>query len=269
MKAARRTLSCIAFGVRFELTADTEALLAKMQERAPWSAEVCDDRLGQAGRFSVASAGEAYCLSASEEVLAEGAELGPILDRLGRELMVHVAEHSPERVFVHAGVVGWHGDALVLPGASFAGKTTLVAALVRAGATYYSDEYAVIDENGRVYPYARELQMREAGGIMQRAVAIDEIDGCMGTGPRPVSRVVFTQYAEGAVWQPEPVSPGMAALEMMRHTIPVRRSPARVMESLARMMEAATALRSMRGEAEETAAALLAAMSMSACEAAR
>jgi hypothetical protein len=104
---------------------------------------------------------------------------------------------------------------------------------------------------------------------MQRAVAIEEIDGCMGTGPRPVSHVVFAQYAKGAVWQPEPVSPGMAALETMRHAIPVRRSPGRVMAALARMMEAATALRSMRGEADETAAALLAAMSNSACEAAR
>ena len=68
--------------------------------------------------------------------------------------MVHVANYAPDRVFVHAGVVAWRGRALVLPGTSFAGKTTLVAELVRAGAIYYSDEYAVLDEQGRVHPYS-------------------------------------------------------------------------------------------------------------------
>jgi hypothetical protein len=34
---------------------------------------------------------------------------------------------------------------------SYSGKTTLVSELIRAGATYYSDEYAVIDERGRVH----------------------------------------------------------------------------------------------------------------------
>jgi hypothetical protein len=50
-------------------------------------------------------------------------------------------------------------------------------------------------------------------------------------------------------------------LEMLRHTIPVQRTPARVMATLTRMMRDAQAFRSARGEAEATAAALLAAMS--------
>jgi hypothetical protein len=49
----------------------------------------------------------------------------------------------------------------------------------------------------------------------------------------------------------------MAVLEMLRHTVPVQRAPARVMAVLATMMETATALRSERGEARETARALL------------
>jgi hypothetical protein len=36
----------------------------------------------------------------------------------------------------------------VLPGRSFAGKTTLVAALVQVGAEYWSDEYPVLDAEG-------------------------------------------------------------------------------------------------------------------------
>jgi hypothetical protein len=160
----------------------------------------------------------------------------------------------------HAGVVGWQDRALLLPGTSFAGKTTLVAELVRAGATYYSDEYAVLDQHGRVYSYPRDLQMRLAGSPQQSAVAVEHLTGTVGTSPLSVSRVVFTEYRESGHWNPEPVSAGMAVLEMLWHAIPVQRTPARVMATLARMMETATAVRSERGEASEAANSLLTAI---------
>src|ERR687894_479249 len=50
-------------------------------------------------------------------------------------------------------VVARGGRALVRPGPSLSGKTTLVAALVRSGAAYLSDEFAVLDPEGRVHPY--------------------------------------------------------------------------------------------------------------------
>jgi hypothetical protein len=52
----------------------------------------------------------------------------------------------------------------------------------------------------------------------------------------------------------------MAVLEMLRHTIPVQRTPARVMSTLGKMMETATAVRSERGEARELTRILLAAI---------
>ncbi len=63
-----------------------------------------------------------------------------VLEALERDLQLHVAERARRRVFVHAGVVGWGGRAIVIPGRTTRGKTTLVKALVDAGATYYSDE---------------------------------------------------------------------------------------------------------------------------------
>ena len=65
-----------------------------------------------------------------------------------------VAEWTRSLVFIHAGAVGWRGKAIVFPGNSFFGKTTLVAELVRRGAAYLSDEYAILDENGVVHPFA-------------------------------------------------------------------------------------------------------------------
>jgi hypothetical protein len=260
MTGGLRSLYCISFGVQFQLTADSDLLLAAMQESAPFGTEFSVAPTGDARQFTLLASreGTGYRLIADGESVAE--ELKLILDQLARDLMVHVANHAPDRVFVHAGVVGWQGHALVLPGASFAGKTTLVAELVRAGAIYYSDEYAVLDERGQVHPYARDLQIRGTGGSEQRAVAVEDLNGSTGAAPLSVSHVVFAEYVECGRWSPEPVSAGMAVLEMLRHTVPVQRTPARAMATLARMMETAIALRSERSDASEAAGWLLTAM---------
>src|SRR5262249_48159665 len=92
--------------------------------------------------------------------LARTHDLEDALAVLEHDIQLYLAESARGRLFVHAGVVGWRDRAIVLPGHSFSGKTTLVATLVRAGATYYSDEYAVFDRQGKVYPYARPLSLR-------------------------------------------------------------------------------------------------------------
>jgi serine kinase of HPr protein (carbohydrate metabolism regulator) len=254
-----QSLDCIAFGVRFRLQADSERLLERMLQCAPFSTQPCATPAADPQQFALFSpeANAAWRLFIGDRLAFESRDDQSALAELTRELMVHIANYAPDLVFVHAGVVGWKGHALVLPGTSFAGKTTLVAELVRAGATYYSDEYAVLDDQGRVHPYSRDLQMRENGSHEQTSVAIEVLNGNAGTAPRPVSHVVFTEYLPSAQWSPEPVSAGLAVLEMLRHTIPVQRTPARVMATLAKMMETATAVRSERGEAAETARALL------------
>src|ERR671929_229610 len=83
----------------------------------------------------------------------------------------------------HAGVVGWQGRAILIPGRSFSGKSTLVAALVRAGATYYSDEFAVLDERGRVHPFPKKLSMRLEGSARPRFAPVEELGGRRGTTP--------------------------------------------------------------------------------------
>src|SRR3954469_9856881 len=76
--------------------------------------------------------------------LARTRDADELLESFASDLHLHVAEMARRRVFVHAGVVALEGRAVMLPGRSHAGKTTLVAELVKAGATYYSDEYAVL-----------------------------------------------------------------------------------------------------------------------------
>jgi hypothetical protein len=63
--------------------------------------------------------------------------------------------------FLYAGVVAWQGHAIVFPGRSLSGKTTLVREMLRLGATYYSDEFAVVDNSGLVHSFPRPLGIRE------------------------------------------------------------------------------------------------------------
>lgn len=64
-------------------------------------------------------------------------------------------------LLVHAGVVTWNGEAIVMPATSGSGKTTLVAGLVRAGFGYLSDEIAAIDPTtGRVAPFPLSLSVK-------------------------------------------------------------------------------------------------------------
>ncbi|HEX6509230.1 MAG TPA: hypothetical protein VF221_16505, partial [Chloroflexota bacterium] len=213
------------------------------------------DAMGMKQTFSLiaprrrALSGEAstYRLFDQNAEIKQTPMLRDALEELGSRMQIYVAEMAEERVFLHAGVVGWKEQAIVLPGRSYAGKTTLVRELVRAGATYYSDEYAVLDREGFVHPFARPLGIR-VNGLNQEKHHVETLGGRAGTDLAPVGLVVLTQYRARARWRPERLSRGQALLEVLNHAIPARRRPATVMETLERVVACALVVRSPRGE---------------------
>ena len=174
-------------------------------------------------------------------------------------LRITVAEHAVGRVFVHAGVVAWKGKAIVMPADSFCGKTTLVSELVKAGAEYYSDEYAVFDEAGLVHPFSRDLSVRYMDGqtVGERQVSIASIGGRVGSEPLPVGLVVLTRFEEGAEWKPERLTLGQGILEMVPHTIPRLAETALSLKVLNTAVSDAIILRGPRGDAKTLALMLL------------
>lgn len=189
--------------------------------------------------------------------LARTRDFEEALESFASDLQLHVAAEARRRVFVHAGVVGWKGRAVLIPGRSYSGKTQLVAELVRAGAIYYSDEYAVLDARGRVHPYARPLQIRDAETGKQKRQPVEMLDGRAGVKPLPVGLVVLSTYKAGARWQPRPLSAGQGILEMLVQTVSARRQPERVLSVLRRAAQEALILKGARGEARQTASAIL------------
>jgi len=173
-------------------------------------------------------------------------------------LRITVAEHAKDRVFIHAGVVGWKGKAIMIPANSFCGKTTLVAQLVKNGATYYSDEYAILDATGLVHAFPRDLSMRYfAGTVVERAVTVEELGGVVGSTPLPVGLVLLTEYAENAEWKPETLTRGQGMMEVIPHTIPRKYDPEFSLKVLNTAVSDAIIVKSFRGEAAEFAIKLL------------
>ena len=189
--------------------------------------------------------------------IARTRDLDEALAALESDLHGQVAARAKEGLFVHAGVVGWRGRAIVLPGRSFSGKTSLTAALVRAGADYYSDEYAVFDDAGRVHPYPRPLSLRREDGTPGGRCTAEDLGGRAGGPPLPVGLIVAARYQRGARFRPRPISPGQALMELLDNTVAARERPRRSLETLSQAASA-PALRGRRGEAEAAAAAILA-----------
>jgi hypothetical protein len=149
------------------------------------------------------------------------------------------------------GVVGWNGRAILIPGRSFAGKTTLVAELLRAGAVYYSDEYAVLDSRGRVHPYERPLGMRSDPSFRSSRIRVEDFGAESATKPLPVGLVVSARYQVGARWRPRQLTAGRGVLELLENTVTARTRPEFALQVLSTALPNAQILKGVRGEASE------------------
>src|SRR5579864_2411802 len=100
MKMDLQRCQCESFGVRFELNANSDLLLAAVLRRAPLGTRVCADRSELERQFSLLKDGGApgYRLTVGSKLLAQDVALPRVLDQLTRELMVHVADCAPDRV---------------------------------------------------------------------------------------------------------------------------------------------------------------------------
>jgi len=255
--------TCIeAHGVRLGLRTNVPSMLGRLESCLPpgWRPSRTDlvDEL-----FSVwvdtANDARPSRVYVGEDRRVRTRDLGHAFAVLESELRQSLAARAPRRTFVHAGVVGWRGRAIVVPGRSRSGKTTLVAELVRAGASYLSDEFAILDARGRVHPFAKPLSVRGAGGCdrhVSRPSAAD-LGGHTGTRPLPVGLVVLATHRAGAEWQPRTLTPGEAVLEMLAHTVPARLRPAASLVALERVAAGALVVKGDRDEARELVPRLL------------
>jgi Rps23 Pro-64 3,4-dihydroxylase Tpa1-like proline 4-hydroxylase len=177
-----------------------------------------------------------------------------VVQWLCQDIDTTVAQRSRQMLFVHAGVVGWRGVAIVIPGRSHTGKSTLVAELVWRGAMYYSDEFAVLDDTGRVHPYRWPLVLRDQSRLPQDLRLVQED---MPLAPLPIGLLVAGTYQPGATWRPTIVHGARTVLPLIDGTVLARQESARMLRIAAGVAPTVVTLQGSRSEAPEVAAQLL------------
>jgi hypothetical protein len=250
-----------AFGVSWAIQADDISAYHLLLDRLPpGSAPSSGKAVLRSYAFRTipaASPGDdiSYLLLADGRPLVRSSEPADIADAFEESLKWLVAEHSHRRVFIRAGVVGWRDRAIVIPGGPRCGKTTLVRALVACGATYFSDEYAVL-EGSNVHPYRSRLPewIGEGGSL---SYLLDEIRGVQPIVALPVGIVLFAPYQPGAVFKPQLISRGKSLLGLFKHSVAGQRRPEPVLRALETVTRRCNALEGVRGDAHAVATYLL------------
>jgi hypothetical protein len=245
-----------AYDLPLEIHCEDESLVSRLLTCLPPQFQPQVDR--KCGRvYKVQRHGETrFELWVDSTCLVQSASFQEILDVLEGDIQLYVAEFARPWVFLHAGAVVWRGRAIVLPGSSFAGKSTLVAALLRAGAQYLSDEYAVLDRHARVYPYSRRLSLRIGRQAPLRCTPFDlGAETCRE--PAPIGLVGLFSFRPSSCGEVCRLSSAQALLGLLLHAVPARQRPRDVLEALTRIVAKVSVLSGERGEADAFAAWLL------------
>jgi len=250
---------CIrAFGVTVGVRVNDAGTLVSLSNRIPpGSRRVAARRVDRLYSFYVNRAKrrrglrQFHTLYCDHLILHRSENEADLYEEFEKDVDSYVASTSTAGFFVHAGVVGWKGRAIVIPGRSYSGKTTLVAEFLRRGATYYSDEFAVFDRRGFVHPFSRLLGVRMDSTDQQLRKAASEFGSATGLLPLPVALVILTEYKKSASWNPQAISAGRGVLGLLANSLAARSNPERAFGILTKATQKSCILLGVRGEANE------------------
>ncbi len=197
-----------------------------------------------------------YQLTRDGVGIGSSRSLSKVCRELESDMHFRVAVAARDFLFVHAGVVQWKGQAVVVPGRTETGKSSLVMALVNAGGEYFSDEYAVLDREGRVHAYPKPLSQRREGGPPQLHTA-EALGGQQEAPAVPMGLTVITRFRDGAAWNPRRITQAQAMVALFDNTVVARNRPEFALAVLAKAVKGTGGLEGDRGEASEMASALL------------
>ena len=232
-----RVLHCTARGHLFDVELDADvptsvdellqSVLADALHRDPVRGAALALRRSAAGTWSVERDGA---------IEMSGAHLSEVVNALQRAMTDLVVESSPSLLSFHAAGVAYEGRALVLPGASGSGKTSMCMRLLEHGFSYMSDESIAVDANGALLGYPKPLGLKlprrtldgvDAGGLDLDGLALDGGGEPIyhvpvhRTGAEVLQRalprlVVFVEYRAGASTALQPLGAPEATVRLLQ-----------------------------------------------------
>jgi hypothetical protein len=247
------------FGQRIAVLTDCRAAEAYLDRYLlPWLPRSAPDPETADLLFRVLQSKESQLFDAytGDRLIASAEELPAVFSSLQYLTDENLVRCRPDVAAVHAGVVAWNGCAALLPGASRAGKTTLVSELIEKGAVYYSDEYALFDAEGRVHAYPRALMARSSGGSQHPTLPAEWNAGTARPAV-PVRLIVSAEWACGQRWSVRRISQSEALLLLLRNTPREMADSPEIVGRLRLAVSSATCYTGVRGEAVDAAARVI------------
>lgn len=168
-------------------------------------------------RLRIRSGPDGFELSVNAVPVASASCAADLSPEVVRAIDEQILQRMKGMRAVHAGAVAWGDRALLLPGLTHAGKSSLVAELLRHGATYFSDEYALVDRDGLVHPYPRPLLLRN-GSPRQSPVLPEECNAQAGTNPAKIDWILALQYQPAGAWNIAPVPQSQGVMTLLCNT---------------------------------------------------
>ena len=160
------------------------------------------------------------------------------------------------RAFIHAAVVVYRGAGVLLSGSSRSGKTTLAAELIARGAQYASDEFAVVDEQGIVYPWPRPLMVRRPNAGPHPVLA-SELGAQVRRTPVRASWIFFLRHTNTAAVHVRSLSRAETVMRLLQNTPNVLQENPGILRNFLSVCRDGNGFEGVRGEAPNAAEQLL------------
>ena len=181
-----------------------------------------------------------------------------------------VIKRSSGYVLLHAAAAAHDGVGVLLPGAPEAGKTTLVAGLIRSGFSYLTDEAAAIDpETLQIEPYPKPLTIDRGSWPVLPDLAPVGADTPRGyhegqwhvspatlradaiSGRVSAAVIVFPRFEAGAATTLEPLGRAEALVALLDQTFRLHQDGRRNLDVLARVVKPVDCYRLTSGDLDE------------------
>ena len=195
--------------------------------------------------IKVFSHGAEYRVFSRTEFMARATNIRSLMYSVQCLLDEFVVSHVTGLAALHAGAWVRNGSGILLPGQSYAGKSVMVNELVRDGWTYYSDEYALIDNGGNVHAYPRMIFLRSESGEPMPV----HVDGRVGGPPASVRLVLELEYLDHADWRVGQIGQSESFMRLLKSTPQSVASDPQIFGPLLKLTKSSTYYAGVRGEA--------------------